>query len=204
LNPLDILLAEIASTAANAGARFDPDLADRLQAMNGRVMLIETTSPVNAWTVTVFDGQLQVETGETIQPNVIVRGSMADLISSLGGTLHAGVAIEGDEATLSEFQAAFAAFRPDVTKPIRNLFGDRTAEDLLGAAEVALNGLRSLVKGASETVRSEAATQFVTENDLDTWLDVLDDLKLRLDRLDARTSILDAARTPTSPASKGD
>ncbi|MDA1073558.1 MAG: SCP2 sterol-binding domain-containing protein [Proteobacteria bacterium] len=197
MNPLATLLADVATSAANASLRLDAELAQRVQRLNGRVMLIETTTPPNRWTCSVHDGRINVEPGETVKPNVVIRGAIADLLTALNGSFD-GIQIDGDEATLSEFQAAFKAFRPDVFGPLRQVFGDRSAdrmqaaaEDLLGAAEVALQGLRALAAGAVDSVKVEAGKQFVSTQTKEAWLDTLDELKLKLDRLSARTDILE-------------
>jgi ubiquinone biosynthesis protein UbiJ len=198
--PLETL-SEALAALANASLNLDPASRARLSALEGRRVRIvaELPPPLTAppFTLEVRDARLEVHLQELNPPNVIVRGSLPDLAQWLltGATgARGGLHIDGDTTVLLELAAVLRGFAPDPAGPLGRLVGPETAATLVGAGEMALAGLRSAAAAVSGSLRQGAADRFVNRQQMDRFLDTLDDMKLRVDRLGARVSAEEARR----------
>lgn len=180
-------LAALASNLARAGLGLDPKMRNRLAALDGRSIAITSTlPPVRLWLV-VEAGQLVVKSDYAGKANVAVSGTGLELASWLAAPHRIdNITIEGDETVLLEVTSVLREFEPDLLRPFTDLFGARNAERMLGGAELAVSAIRSAAQGVGHAIEQTAAAQFVTREDTSALLDVLDDLRLRIDRLAAR------------------
>ena len=192
---LDSVLADALAELANSSLDLDPASRARLSGLEGRRVQISTDlAPLGRrdFSLAVQLGRLRFFPHAPEQePNVIVRGSPPDLVAWLiagENGARARLTIEGDTTVLAELRAALAAFRPDFGTPLSRVLGPDLAQAALGTAELALAALRSAFEGAGETFRHGTARTFVDRAQADRFLDELDDLRLRVDRLAARVS----------------
>jgi len=144
-------------------------------------------------------------------PNTIVSGPLQALLSTLsrpGAELHPDVTIEGDERLLATLQRCFRELRPDWREQLDALVdrfagstGSQGLQDVLGQAELAFATLRTAVGDALGQSRpggetgdaNSAGNRFWTSEDqLDGFANRLEDLTLKIDRLNARTEQLEA------------
>ena len=188
MSGFDTFFADVLETFGNAALGLDPKSQDRLVALEGRSAQIESTSPRQVLTLGVHDARITLIAEPIEAPNVIVRGHMQDLLAWFAAPRQEKasprIEIEGDETTLLELLEVFKKASPFNTPNTPNA----TLQNLLGAAELAIAGLRSAVEGATVSIQQTAATQYADEVVVDGFLDGLDDLRLRVDRLAARVS----------------
>ena len=182
------LFADVFETFGNAALGLDPASGERLRALEGRSIRVVCTAPQQVLSLIVHDARIHVIAEPTDAPNVIVRGSTQDLLAWFADPRQASqtkqrVAIEGDETTLIEIMDVFKRVAP----------GALPFQDLLGAAEIAIASIRSAVEGATSAVQQSVASHYVDENRANAFLDGMDDLRLRVDRLTARVNAAEQA-----------
>ena len=199
---LDSVLADALAALANASLDLDPASRSRLAGLEGRQIQVTALLPPplgeRHFALAVTAARLRFHLHAPERPNVVVRGTAPDLLAWLAageGAAAARLGIDGDETALAELGAALKAFRPDLGGPLSHLVGEELAQAALGAAELALAVTRSALEGAGLTVRDEAARVFVDRTRMERFLDELDDLRLRVDRLDARVQAQEQHRT---------
>lgn len=190
---LDSVFADVLADLANRSLDLDPASRARLAALDGRRVQLSAALPPpfgrRDFTLQVSGGRLRLLPHAAVDPHVIVRGSVPDLLAWLLGGENAArgrLDIDGDSTVLAELRAALKAFRPELGEPLRRLLGDELTQSALGAAELALATLRSAFEGVQQSVRDGAAHAFVDRRECERFLDELDELRLRVDRLAAR------------------
>ena len=198
---LESLIGDALAALANASLNLDPSSTARLSALDGRRIRIVAELPPPAgtrhFTLQVEDARVRLYPQDMENPNVIVSGTVTDLarwlLTGQAGN-GAGLRIEGDTTVLMELAGILRGFRPDLAGPLSKVVGAENAASLLGAGEMALAGLRSAAEAMSGSLRQGAAERFVNRQQMAQFLDALDDLKLRVDRLGARVSAEEARR----------
>lgn len=201
---LDSVLADVLADLANRSLDLDPASRARLSSLEGRQVQISATLPPplgrRDFTLTVQGSRLRFFPHAAGQPHVIVRGSPGDLAGWLFGgetAARAQLEIDGDSTVLGELRAALSAFRPDLADPLGRLLGSDVAQAALGTAELAFATLRSAFEGAGQAMRDGAARAFVDRRRAGRFLDELDELRLRVDRLAARVQA-EEGRAPSA------
>jgi len=184
---LDDVLSTVGSNLARAGLGLDPGMRARLEAIEGRTIQIVSTAPSVAVFLLVSDGELNVRATHADKPHTVVTGTGPALAAWLAAPQRIDrVSVSGDETVLMEVAAALAAYSPDLLTPLTNLLGRDSTRTLLGGAELAVSALRSAAEGMGNAIEQSAASRFVTREDTNALIDVLDELRLRIDRLAAR------------------
>lgn len=155
MNPLDALFADLIETIGNAALGLNADAKERLADLEGQSIRIECTLPSKVATLQVCGGRIAVSAEALGEADAVVRGSIADLITWMvagASADSAAVRIEGDLGAWAEIAAAIAPHR--IGWPFDAL-PSGTVEDLLGAVELALAGLRSATEGAARAIEQE-------------------------------------------------
>lgn len=190
---LDSVLADVLADLATRSLDLDPASRARLAALEGRQVQVTTELPMalgeRHFALTISGGRLRFYPHPLERPNVVVRGTPPDLVAWLVAEESAArtrLTIDGDAAVLSELTGVIKAFRPALGGPLSGILGAEFAQAALGAAELALAAATSALEGAGRTVRDEAARAFVDRRQAERFLDEMDDLRLRVDRLAAR------------------
>lgn len=190
----EAVLADLLAELANRSLDLDPASRARLAALEGSSIQLHAQLPGlgnRDFTLAVQAGRLRLFPHALEAPQVIVRGSAADLAAAIFGASDAArsrLEVEGDSAVLQELTAALQGYRPDLDVPLSRLLGPDAARSVLSTAELALAGLRSALEGAGSTVRQSASRAFVDRTQANRLADELDDLRLRIDRLGARVA----------------
>lgn len=180
-------LALLTSNLTAAGLRLDPAMHDRLRRIDGRSIAIKSSLPPVRLFIVVEGGNLGVRSTFAGKPNVVISGSGLELANWLAAPHRIdNITIEGDETVLLEVTAALRAFDPDLLRPFTTLFGAAQTQNILGGVEFAVAVIRSAAEGVGQAIEKTAAAQFVSREDTGALLDVLDELRLRIDRLAAR------------------
>jgi ubiquinone biosynthesis accessory factor UbiJ len=198
---LQAVLADGLAALANASLDLDPASRARLAALEGyRVQVVAAAPPPlgdQHFGLSVTAGKLRVHARAVERPNVIVRGAPLDLVAWLlagEGASGSRLVIDGDGTVLQELTAVLRAFRPDLGAPLERLLGPDIAGRALGGVELALAALRSAFEAAGSTVHRRAVGTFVDRAQMERYLDDLDALRLRVDRLAARVQFEEQRR----------
>ena len=227
-NPLTSTLAALLENAASAALALDADARNELAQLDGQTLVLELTTLPNLPELAIRmnchgengpanrggdGGSLTImaeSSHNPTPPNAIVRGGIADVVSTLwSDDLAAGVTIEGDEQLLMALKRCFRGLSPDwrnrVDEVVGRLSGPRTGprtgtktsaqpggqilQDVLGQAELAFDTLRATLGGAFESTREQAQSSagkfWAKENEVDDFARRLEDLQLDVDRLTA-------------------
>jgi ubiquinone biosynthesis protein UbiJ len=201
---LEAVLADGIMELANGALALDPVTPSRLTGLDGQRFRLDVVLPppfgTRSLTVEIRDGRLHRSVDGAAMPQVIVAGSPPALVAWLFGadTGNAdAVRIYGDSALLAQLRVLASHFRPDPGMPLERVLGRDAARDLLGAAEVAGAALRSVLQGGLDSARRAPGPAWAGRSEVDRFLDRIDELRLRIDRLDARVS--EQERRGTAP-----
>ena len=187
MSSLEDAIGRVATNLAETGLSLDPDIQQHLEPLEGRILQLESVAPELTFYITVLDGQLEVSGRSAAPAHVLVTGRGPEIIAWLANPGRTGsVSVEGDAAVLMGFASVIENFDPELTQPLSNLLASDAGQAVLGTAELAVSALRSAAEGVGAALEQTAASRFVSKEDTTALLDVLDDLRLRIDRLAAR------------------
>ena len=187
MSSLEDAIGRVATNLAETGLSLDPDIQKHLEPLEGRILQLESVAPELTFYITVADGQLEVSGRSAAPAHVLVTGRGPEVIAWLANPGRTGsVSVEGDASVLMGFASVIENFDPELTQPLSNLLASDAGQAVLGTAELAVSALRSAAEGVGAALEQTAASRFVSKEDTTALLDVLDDLRLRIDRLAAR------------------
>jgi ubiquinone biosynthesis accessory factor UbiJ len=203
------LLGDLVGRAADAAVRLDPVARARLEALEDQQLRLEIDMPAVGvssgvgprltFTVTVSAGQFRLrhhaEVADAPAAHAIVSGPASAFMSFLAparaAALPAGLRISGDIALVEAFQALAAGYAPDFSEPLGRVFGPRVVAGLLDAFELAGAGLRTVLQIGADAAGDAARRVFADRPLTLAFLDELDELRLLLDRVEARVDRLE-------------
>jgi ubiquinone biosynthesis protein UbiJ len=200
-NPIEELLASLATTVSNATLGLDPSSAARLAALEGKCLRLEIEGPGRAGALTntllVRGGTLEwCSDHDAHRPNVIVTGPLPDIAALLldGASRTDGrVTIDGDETLLADFGGLLKHFEPDLAAPVGQVLGRELADNLVGLAEAGIAFVRSAGETLEASIRDSARAAYLGDDDFALLLEQMDELRLRTDRLRERVHRLESA-----------
>ncbi len=207
--PLERLFARLAGELSSQTLKLDPTSYPRLDALAGTRVRFDILPPAvpgfsdaaaepRTLLLIVQPDALVLEAGSTEQAHAVVTGTLpgiARLFLRPSAANTADVRLEGDEAALQSVAALFQDLEPDLAEPLAGVIGREAADGLIGAAEAGFAFLRSAAEGLATGARKEAGNAWVTDQARNTLMDRLDDLRLRVDRLDARIGLVEARKS---------
>ena len=216
-SPLETLFVRLLGEISSQTLKLDPTSQPRLQSLAGQSVRFDILPPAlpgrpNASAeprtilISIESEGLKLEAGSTAEAHAVVRGELPAiarmLFASAGSDKSANsaeVRIEGDEAVLQSIAALFRDLQPDPAEPLARAIGRDAAENLVGAAEAGFAFLRSAAESLAAGARKEAQEAWVTVENQDSFLDRLDDLRLSVDRLDARVRLAEERASEPGP-----
>jgi len=199
VNPFTSALTRWAETLANGSAQLDPLTKKRLAALSGQSITVEL-EPSGEATTLQFDGDsIRLTTIRADAPSVIVRGTPGALAAAFWGTGgRTGITIDGDEVVLGQFRNIVRDYRPDVFAPLENLVGKQAARAIAGVFELGFAALsaigRSLGEEGSRLARDGVRQKYLTAPELASFVDSIQALRNRVDRLNVRADIAERER----------
>jgi len=202
VNPLTSALTRWAEMLANESAQLDPLTQKRLRGLDGHSIAIEF-DPSGETTTLQFDGDsIRVATGHIDAPSVIIRGAPSALAAAFVGArvrTGGGITIEGDEVVLSQFRGIVRDYRPDFFEPLESLVGIRAAQAITSLFEVGFSALsaigRSVAGEGERLARTGVRQRYLTSPELESFLESIQALRVRIDRLNVRTNVIEQARS---------
>jgi ubiquinone biosynthesis protein UbiJ len=199
VNPVTSALTRWAETLANESAQLDPLTKKRLAALSGQSITVEL-EPSGEATTLQFDGDsIRLTTIRADAPSVIVRGTPGALAAAFWGTGdRTGITIDGDEVVLGQFRNIVRDYRPDVFAPLENLVGKQAAQAIAGVFELGFAALsamgRSLGEEGNRLARDGVRQKYLTAPEYASFVDSIQALRNRVDRLRVRTDIVERER----------
>lgn len=191
-----------ASAAINRALALDPASQRRLVALNGRVLEIACSQPTASVFLTVVDGDVALWSAAGREADTVLAGSLSQLlalvsrISSPTALSDAGVSLRGDSQVVQQWQALLAQLDIDLEALVAKGVGDVAAHQLgrgvRAAGQWLTDSHRELDRLISEFLQYEVET-VPTAHELSQFAREVDDLRLRLDRLEARFAHRSAA-----------
>lgn len=246
-NPLTSTLAALLESAASAALALDSDARDQLLPLEGQTLLLELETLPNLPSLNIRvsihgengpanragdGGSLTIMADSTHNlspPNAIVRGSVTDLMATLGrDELPPGMSIEGDERLLMSLKRCFQELSPDWRERLDDIIsrftgsgfasgagssagaraGSQMFQDVLGQAELAFDTLRTTLGQAFDNTREQASSTtdkfWAKDSDLDSFATRLENLQLSVDRLSAQVQHLKVQSSEKTSAQSQD
>jgi ubiquinone biosynthesis accessory factor UbiJ len=176
---------------------LDPDTQTKLAALNGRSVQIHLRGPEIALAVTVVDGALKVGPPQE-DSHLRVAATPGSLLSMLfrrgdDGIAPGKVEIAGDADLARRLEKLASNFAPDFEEAFARTFGDVLGVPLAKAIRQGLAHMREtaehLTQDAADWLRDEVRLA-VAPAEVETFLDGVDEVRERSERLEARLARL--------------
>ena len=184
-------VAMMAESVLNVRLDMNPDAADQLRGLDGKVIRFEMTTPALVLFFIPLGGRLTVLTAVDREPDVRVRGSALNLAKAMRSLPGSGIHLEihGDVEVGQSFQHVLRQAEFDWEEFLAPCFGDvvthRLAETACAVRRRASAVSTSLAVAAGEYLREETDLA-VSRNELACFVNEVDCLRDDVDRLEAR------------------
>jgi ubiquinone biosynthesis protein UbiJ len=197
--PLRRLAGRALESALNHALSLDPDTQRKLAALDGRSVQLHLRGPELALAVTVAEGRLRVGPPRN-DSQLRVAATPGSLLAMAlrrdeEGAAPGRVEIAGDADLARRLEKLAAKFAPDFEEAFARTFGDVLGVPLARAVRAALaharDGAAHLSEDAADWLRDEARLA-VPRGEVDDFLDGVDALRERSERLEARLARLEA------------
>jgi ubiquinone biosynthesis protein UbiJ len=198
-NPLLARLDALLEGALNRALALDPGIAATLAPLEGRRIGVELRGLNLALSICAHDGKLLVGPHWDAAPDLNVRAAPASLLAF---TLRRGddaplppgkVEISGDAQLARTLEKIARDFRPDFEEAFARTFGDVIGVALARALRTAFAHAResaqALAQDTAEFLREESR-DLIAPAEMEQFLDDVDNLRERVDRLAARVQRL--------------
>ncbi len=187
-----------AETFLNGLIALDPAMPSKLAPLAGKTLRVECTVPPASFNMLVCQKSILLMQGEADTATATVQGSAATLLGMLAGNDPAAqrnnrTAISGDTAFLQSLQDVLANLDVDWEYQLSKVIGDIPTQ----AVSDSLAGTREFARQSAANMRDdldawlhEEKKLFPDASQLETFYKAVDRLRLRVDRLEARTNSL--------------
>ena len=203
-HPLLVPLGRLLETALNRALALDEDTRAKLAALEGRRVGVELRGVNLALAITVQDARLTVGPHWDRSSDLNLRAGPASLIAMAlrrgdDALLPPGkVEISGDAELARRIEKLLRAFQPDVEEAFARTFGDvlgvPLARGLRRAFAWSRDSAQALAEDTAAWLRDERR-DLVAPVEMEQWLDDVDSLRERSERLEARLRLIER-RTP--------
>jgi len=201
-NPLLSLLGRLLQAALNRALALDPDTRSQLRRLDGRALSVEFRNTPLALRLTV--------SGETLEVGPAFAGDSALRVAATPGSLVAMLLRRGDDAALAPGKVEIAGdaelarrlekiasgYRPDFEEAFTRVFGDvlgvKIAQGFATGLRYARERGEALLRDGADYLREESR-DLIAPGEMDEFLDDVDALRERGERLEARIARLATA-----------
>lgn len=200
-NPPLVRLGTLLEGALNRALALDPEIGTTLAPLEGRRVGVELRGMNLALAIAVRDGKLRVGPHWESASDLNVRAAPASLLAF---ALRRGedtplppgkVEISGDAQLARTLEKIAREFRPDFEEAFARTFGDvagvALARALSRAFAYARESAQALAQDTAEFLREESR-DLVAPAEMETFLDDVDALRERAERLEARIARIGA------------
>lgn len=187
-------------TVVNRTIPLDPIAEQRLSALDGRAVAIQTSGPNLQATVYFIDNRIQIHQGIDHGADALITGPVADLARQAmsGDEFAVGgpVEVSGQLDLVKEMHDIARTLDIDWEEPLSGVLGDPIAHQVgqvgRGLFRWAKKGAQTFLQEASTFVRDD--TKAVADREeLNQFHDAIDDLGMDVDRLEQRLQRLKQA-----------
>ena len=202
-NPMLDLVGRALEATLDRVVALDPETRASLRPLDGRAITIEFRNTPLAMRIAVAGDRLTIGPafeGESALRVAATPSSFVALALARGreGAVTPGsVDIAGDADLARRIERIASRFAPDFDEAFARVFGDVAGHQLARGVRGALAGLRdstrAFARDASEYL-TEESRDVVAKPELDAFLDEVDSLRERADRIDARVRRIAASR----------
>lgn len=198
-NPVLAVLGRLLETALNRALALDPDTRSKLAALDGRALSVEFRN-------TPLALRLRVE-GDALRVGPAFEGDSQLRVAATPGSLLAMVLrrdedsaiapgkvdIAGDAELARRLEKLASGFRPDFEEVFARVFGDvlgvKLAQGFANALAYARERGSALVQDGADYLREESR-DLIAPGEMEAFLDDVDLLRERGERLEARVTRL--------------
>ena len=200
-NPLLDRLGRLLEATLNRAVTLDDDTRSRLTGLEGQSVGIELRGTPLALAISVDGGRLRVGPHGQAASDLNLRAAPGSLLAFAlrrgGGSPDMNgrerttgkVEISGDAELARRVEKLLRGFRPDIEEAFAKTFGDVIGVPLAGALQAAFAWSResaeAFVRDSAEFLRDDSR-DLVAPAEMDAFLDAVDVLRERVDRLVAR------------------
>jgi ubiquinone biosynthesis protein UbiJ len=207
-NPLLSVLGRGLESVLNHALSLDPDTGNALNALDGRAVRVDFRGTglamrlaVNAGRLAVgpaFDGDSQLRVSAT--PGSLLGLAFARLRGGDDASIPPGqVEIAGDAELARRLERLATRFEPDIDEAFARVFGDvvgfQIAKGFRRAFAAARTSASGLIRDTADYLVEESR-DLVARAEMEMFLDDVDDVRERGDRLEARFKRLQATTRP--------
>jgi len=202
-NPLLQRLGGALEFALNRALELDAETQARLSALEGRRIGVDLRGTGLALAISIADGKLAVGPHWEKNGDLNLRAAPTSLLAFAlrrgdDDTVAPGkVEISGDADLARRMEKLMRGYRPDIEEAFAQTFGDiigvPLARSLQRAFAYARDSAHAAAQDTAEFLREESR-DLVAPAEMETFLDDVDALRERADRLEARVKHLVARR----------
>jgi ubiquinone biosynthesis accessory factor UbiJ len=202
-NALLATLGNALEAVLNRALALDAEVQARLAGLEGRRVGIELSGTPLALAIRASGGRLRVGPHRETASDLNLRASPGSLLAFAlrrgeGSPLPSGkVEISGDAELARSVEKLARDFRPDIEEAFARTFGDVIGVPLARALHAGLTwsreSLRAGLRDSADFLRDDSR-DLVAPPEMDEFLDAVDALRERVDRLGARIANLTAWR----------
>lgn len=190
--------AELLATLSNAILKLDPLSQPRLQELEGNLVRLDVTLPgrtePDRLLLEFEKASVRLQPCDDCAAHAIVAGSIPDLLQWLMGGASGGLRFDGDTLLLEKLSGLMNGYQPDFAPPLARVIGDNAATALVGVVEAAGAAARSLLQTINGAAEETARQHYASPDELSRATETLEELALKVDRLNARTQRLESLR----------
>jgi ubiquinone biosynthesis protein UbiJ len=201
-NPVLAVFGRALEAALNRLVDLDPETRTALQALDGRAITLTFRDTPLAMRIAVAGERLTI--GPTFAGDSALRVAatpfaLVALALARGrdeGFTPGKIEIAGDADLARRIERIASRFAPDFDEAFARAFGDVAGFQIARAVRNALAGARSAARALardSATFLTEESRDLVAKAELDAFLDEVDEMRERADRIEARMRRLVAA-----------
>jgi len=196
--PLRAIAGRALQTALNHALSLDPDTQQRVSALEGRSIQVHLDGPELTLAIAVREGRLEVGPARE-DSHLRVRATPGSLLAMAVRRDDEGVApgkvdIAGDAELARRLEKLATQFAPDVEEAFARTFGDVLGVPLAREMRQALAHAREsgshLAEDTADWLRDEAHVA-MAPGEVETFLDGVDALRERSERLESRLARLE-------------
>lgn len=204
-NPVLALLGRALETALDRAIDLDPETRAALRALDGRAVTVEFRHTPLAMRIAVagdrlaigpaFKGESALRVAAT--PSALLGLALARGFGREGTVTPGSVEVAGDADLARRLERLASRFSPDFDEAFARVFGDVAGFQIARALRRALAGARDSAQAfARDTAEflTEESRDLVAKAEIESFLDDVDALRERTDRLEARVRRLAAQR----------
>ena len=196
-----LALQRLLNDLSERAIHLDPVAAKNFTSLTGQVIEIHCLEPALTWHLTLQESSIEVHAGASNNPNVAVTGKPLGLLQMLmTGATSETVVIDGDAAVLMAMHTLAKDYSPDPAKLLDAWLGRETGQRAAALVELGMANLGELLTStranAHHATQNYFSERYATQDQGKGLAGRLDQLRLRIDRLEAKLNRYQHPETP--------